>query len=120
MVLSFICKIQVITIKKIICKIFHLSGYPIPLSLRNFYLMDIYKKAMTSYTPQVYPGKVVLCHSDKVSYGSRSEIRRFAVGGTDVYTVRDAEHLELFKEPYVGIWARYLKMCLNEAHEKRR
>ncbi len=107
-----------ITIKKIICNMFHLCGYPLPVSLRTFYLLDIYYKAIRSYTPQGYPGKVALCHSDKVLYGSRSEISRFAAGGMDFYTVKGAEHLELIKEPYVGMWARYLKKCLDEVQEK--
>jgi aspartate racemase len=106
-------------IKMAICKISLFVGHPIPLSLRNPYLMDIYKKALRGYTPQVYPGKVVLCHSDKVRYSSQSELKCVAAGGVDVFKVQGAGHLEIVKEPYAEKCARHLKEWLNEVQAKK-
>jgi hypothetical protein len=106
------------TIKIAICNAYRYLGRPLPLSLRGFYLMDIYIKAIESYTPELYRGRLTLCHSDKVLYCRQSEVSCLARGGAEAYEVPGAGHENIVEEPHVKVWAQYLKMCLDQVHAK--
>jgi len=100
--------------KMAVCRTHLFLRRPLPPALRSFYLMAVYRRAIGTYTPTLYPGRVIVCHSDKVSYGSQPELSRLTAGGVQDYIVPGAGHEDIIQEPYVGRWAEHLKTCLRE------
>ena len=47
-------------LKPVVCKICLKSGYPLPLSLRSFYILEIYRRALKKYVPKAYDGSLVI------------------------------------------------------------
>jgi amino acid adenylation domain-containing protein len=100
-------------IKLAICSVYRFSGRSMPLSLREFYLFDnIYRNAMQKYTPKFYQGRIMICHSDQVSYGDG--VRHMTSGGIEMHQIFGADHHSILTEPYVGIWAEHLNRYLRE------
>jgi amino acid adenylation domain-containing protein len=87
-------------------------GRPLPVSLRTLYLMNLYRSAIRKYTPRLYHGKIILCHSDQMSYGDG--VRQMVTGGAEVHRIIGADHQSILNEPYVSIWAEHLNLHLRE------
>jgi aspartate racemase len=102
--------------KIIICSVYVRLGRPLPLSFRNYYLYTYNStRALQSYVPEVYPGKAVLFFSDKILSRSYEEWNSLITGGIEIYKVPGAGHLDILREPYVGIWAKQLSDHLKKA-----
>jgi hypothetical protein len=82
------------------------------MALRGFYLMAIYRNAIQRHTPKWYQGKIILCHSDQLSFGEG--LRQMIDGGLRVHQVPGADHESILNEPYVRIWADHLNRYLSE------
>jgi hypothetical protein len=67
---------------------------------------------MARYIPKPYAGRVVLCFADRKSSGWSERI--LTNGGVKAYTIEGSRHDNIVKEPYAGIWARHLNLCLRE------
>jgi hypothetical protein len=104
-------------IKMLVCRIYCHLGQPLPLSLRQFYLLAIYRQAIQRYTPKLYQGRIILCHSDRVSYGE--DVGDMIAGEVEVHQVVGADHQNILNEPSVKIWAKHLNRHLRELHEKK-
>jgi amino acid adenylation domain-containing protein len=104
-------------IKMLICNVYCYLERPLPLSLRTFYLMDIYRNAMQRYTPKLYPGRIILCHSDQVSYGE--SVRQMIAGTAEVHQITGADHQSILNEPYVRKWAGHLNLYLRKLQVKK-
>ena len=97
--------------RKVLCQAF---GRPLPLALRTYYLWTIYQRAARLYVPKFYQDRVILFktqgrYSDgELGWGSliaeRLEIHEL-----------DTDHNNVFKEPYVQVFAEKLKARLSEA-----
>ncbi|HET6514241.1 MAG TPA: amino acid adenylation domain-containing protein, partial [Thermodesulfovibrionales bacterium] len=99
-------------IKMAICNVYCQLGQPLPMALRGFYLMAIYRNAIQRHTPKWYQGKIILCHSDQLSFGEG--LRQMIDGGLRVHQVPGADHESILNEPYVRIWADHLNRYLSE------
>ena len=104
-------------LKLLACKAYLFTGHPLPVSLRYVYLMDISMRAVRNYTPKSYPGRIILCNSDKMSYGEG--VGQMTGGGVEVHQVICPDHASIVKEPYVGIWAGHLNLYLRELQVKK-
>ena len=91
-----------------------MTGRLLPVAMRSAYILDIYGKALRSYLPEPYPGRVLLCKSEKVTYSvsmnwlelCRGELRVHELNGR--YT-----HEQMREEPCVAEWAQQLKSALD-------
>jgi amino acid adenylation domain-containing protein len=103
--------------KLLASKAYLITGYPLPLSLRHFYLMNISESAVSNYTPELYQGRMVLCYAGHTSPGP-SECS-LTSGGAKVHTIDGSDHDSIVKDPYVRIWAEHLNLYLRELQEKK-
>ncbi|MFN8459769.1 MAG: thioesterase domain-containing protein, partial [Anaerolineae bacterium] len=75
------------------------------------------QQARSSFTPQTYPGRVILLQAAERPNSEEEPTLgwdKFATGGVEIYTV-PGDHYTLLKEPHVQVLARYLKTCLEAA-----
>ena len=89
-------------------------GRRLPLSLRSYYILDIYFRARRNYVPQLYRGMAVYIKSEKRSSDHQLNWSRLFTGGLEVHEI-PGDHLDLVKEPCVRVWAEKLKDVLQTA-----
>jgi hypothetical protein len=103
----------------VICNAYCYLGRPLPLSLREFYLMDIYINSIQRYTPKLYQGSIILYNSDQVSYGEGA--KQMTAGGVEVHHIIGSNHDSIRREePYVRIWAEHLNRYILEFQAKKK
>jgi amino acid adenylation domain-containing protein len=105
-------------IKLLICNVLRYLDCPLPLSLRSFYLKDIYRNAIQRYTPKLYQGRIILCHSDQMLYGEG--VRHMIAGGAKVHQIIGADHQRILDETYVRKWAEHLNLYLRELQIRKK
>jgi len=106
-------KLRVIEKFKILaCKAYLFTGNPIPLSLRDLYLKKFDESVAENYSPKLYPGRIILCHSDLPSF--EESAAHMTAGVAEVHHVRGSNHVSIVKEPYAGLWAGHLNRYLRE------
>ena len=98
-------------LKTVVCKICLKSGYPLPLSLRSFYILEIYRRALKKYVPKAYDGALVIFMS-KDNPGNSKIWRKLALRGIESREVAGS-HSEVLNEPYLKTWAEELKDQLD-------
>ena len=75
---------------------------------------DDIEKASMSYTPEVYPGRIIYFSS--ATRAAKFSLERWATlagGGLDIREV-PGDHLDMLKEPNVIGMAEYLRACLDQ------
>jgi len=102
------------TFKQTVCKLYPAVGCPIPISLRNYYVLDIYYRAEQNYLPQPYPGMGLYIACEKRSADHQLNWARVITGGLEVHEI-SADHPDLVKQPHVRHWAEKLKEALQRA-----
>jgi aspartate racemase len=87
-------------------------GYPVPVSLRNFYILDVYRRAMRRYRARPYRGSVALFlpHAER-----ERPLRAWGELSTPEPGVIEfpGEHTEILQEPNVKVWAEQLHALLD-------
>ncbi|MBH8565273.1 hypothetical protein I8748_24340 [Nostoc sp. CENA67] len=91
-------------------------GYRIPAAVRLLRVLQANTKAMNSYIPPFYEGKMTLLRTDKPMGNSFNEPtlgwNKFAKGGVEVHRF-PGNHFTLLKHPNVQILAQQLKSFLD-------
>jgi len=100
-------------IKKAVCELYLWTGYPIPLSLRNFYILSIYQQAIQAYKPYVYPGRILLLHSTEQASEPPAGWEALGAGGVESHVV-PGDHHTILHEPQIKIWATLLGLQLEK------
>ena len=103
-------------LKNGVCKVYLAMGCPLPLSLRSYYILEIYDNAHRNYVPEFYPGVAVYIKSEKRASDHQLNYEKVIAGGLEVHEVPGG-HLDLVQEPYVRLWAEKLKNALQRAQE---
>jgi aspartate racemase len=89
-------------------------GYPLPVSLRSPYILDVYDKAASEYVPGIHPGRVVVFKPTEDSlppHGWES----FAVDGLEIHEIPGNHNDVVNKESHVALWAKLLRTQLVSA-----
>ena len=102
------------TFKRAVCKLYFAMGHSIPLRLRSFYILDIYREARRYYRPQLYSGTLVYIKSDEHPGDDLLNWGRVIAGGLEVHEI-PGDHETLIERPFVGPWAEKLKDALQRA-----
>jgi thioesterase domain-containing protein len=89
------------------------TGRLLPLSLRSPYILDIYRKALRSYVPKPYTGRVVIFKTGG-PYAPPFDWLELNHGDLELHQ-STGEHMDLRKEPQIGRWAQRLKESLDRA-----
>ncbi len=102
------------SLQKAACAVILRLGYPIPLFLRNFYILDVYRQAMRRYCAKPYGGSVVLFLPDSHLDHSR---RAWCELSTEKAGVIEfpGEHTDILQESEVKTWAEPLSSLLDAA-----
>ena len=105
---------------KIAKKIYVSLERPEPQSIRYTYVREIIRQAVKSYRPQIYEGRITIFRATNTiqAYleglpGAQQRWQGLATEGLETYDISGAHNLE--QEPYVGILAKKLSSCLQEA-----
>jgi acyl-coenzyme A synthetase/AMP-(fatty) acid ligase/thioesterase domain-containing protein/acyl carrier protein len=103
--------------RKLAAKIYIVTGasYSIPLSWRVWYINAVHSRAKRQYTPQVYPGRVVVIHSLDSRIDPESAWGGLAAGGLEVQRVLGLHEAIVSQEAEIGNLARQLHGCLERA-----
>ena len=103
-------------LKTVVCKIYLKSGYPLPLSLRSFYILEIYRRALKKYVPKAYDGGTCHLHVQK-NPGDSKIWKKLALRGIESQEV-GGSHSEVLNEPYLKTWAEELKDQLDRTQSR--
>jgi thioesterase domain-containing protein len=98
--------------KSVVCRWHVWTGRPIPLSLRSFYMLQIYGNARRKYVTQPYDGDMVYiqCAADSGGHAARW---RSVIGGAMQVCDVPGEHLAIVREPFATLWVETLKTQLD-------
>lgn len=94
------------------CERYLEKGLPIPYKLRNFYIINTYRRALERYRPMPYGGPVLLVRSEQRSHEPAGWDG--LLNGNLTTTVVRGEHLTILREPHVHAVAAALEQVLRE------
>ena len=111
--------------KRLKCKMYLRLRRPMPPALRTFYIGEVlfedhYPVASKAYRPERYDGRAVLILAERKGAHDLEAIwRKLIPNGLTSYGV-PGNHVEILREPHIGVLAGHLRNCLNnEVHEAR-
>ena len=107
-------KILTFPIKSAICAFCAAFGITLPVSLRSFYILGVYRRATRKYRLKSFPGSLTLLVQSSTD-GSPLSWDGLA-RGVEVHELPPASHNDILKEPYVQVWAVKLKALLQRTH----
>lgn len=87
-------------------------GLSLPFPLRSPYILAIYQRAIQSYVPRPYQGRLVIFCDDDYPEPLRRAWSDSNQEQTTIYNV-PGSHTSVLEEPNVGYWANKLKSCLD-------
>lgn len=102
-------------LKKMLCKVYFGFGYPLPKFLRRFYQITMFRQAARQYSPQNYPGQVVIFQTNISieNYWSKlcAEVEK-------IYDL-PCKHMEIHMDgSHVPRFLQQLMDCLEKAQQK--
>ena len=93
------------------CEAYLRRGEAIPYSLRNFYIINTYRRAMARYRPKTYHGDVLLIRSSQRT-GKEPTGWNGLFSGRVFFEISEGEHLTMLREPNVRELAGLLEKQL--------
>lgn len=99
-------------IKRVVCRWHVWTGRRIPLSLRSFYMLQIYGNARRKYVARPYAGDMVYIQCTAHSGGQAARWRSVIGGAMQLCDV-PADHLAIVREPLATLWVETLKTQLE-------
>jgi hypothetical protein len=100
------------------CKAYLGFGYPLPLSLRSFYILGVYVQALKNYVPKVYAGRLILFITQG-NFRASQMWKKLALQGIESHQLH-GDHTGVLNEPYMQAWAEQLKDQLDRAQSRDR
>jgi len=101
-------------LKGLHCKYYLALGLSLPASLRSYYILGIYRRALQQYLQKPYPGPAILVKTETRSAAYQKNWSRLINGGLALYQVA-GDHMMIRQEPYARHWAETLSACLARA-----
>ncbi|MCJ7625916.1 MAG: phosphopantetheine-binding protein, partial [Anaerolineaceae bacterium] len=100
----------------LVCQLYLLSHRPIPSRLRNFYIINTNLKLAKRYTPQKYPGRVIIVESgQRSSVEFYSKISNLPIDEEIVIIIPEcSNHTDLLNAPHYHTWMEQLRKYLPE------
>jgi thioesterase domain-containing protein len=105
-------------IKSAICAFCAAFGIALPVSLRSFYILGVYRRATRKYKLKRFPGSLTLFVQSSTD-GSPLSWEGLAES-VEVHELPPVSHNDILKEPYVRVWAEKLKALLQRTHSRGR
>ena len=106
--------------KLALCRTYLFFKQPLPATLKVFYTFSCFvRQPLTRYTPEVYPGSVVIFQPEKIPEGVQRNWSSIASGRTDIHEIPGAEHLTIIQEPYISTLSKKLNGYLAQMQAKQ-
>ena len=99
-------------IQKAVYKTYLWLGFPIPVSLRSRYILDIYARATASYTVKEYSGNMVLVFGHDYPQHLRMDWTKRNTGNVKLHEV-PGDHNGVLDDINVKVWAKLLAAYLE-------
>ena len=105
--------------KKFICNIYLFLNVPIPVSLRDFYIVENYVVANSLFHPQAYEGNITLLRSETLGeYDEQLGWGEIAKGGVKVHFLK-GKHISLIDdEENAALLAKAMNIEIEQALNK--
>ena len=91
-------------------------GCPLPPSLRNDYIVSIYRTAREAYVPKTYQGRVILFKTQGRYRDAQPGWESLLTANVEIQEL-DTDHDTVFKEPYVQTFSKRLNVHLCKAQK---
>ncbi len=102
------------TFKRLLCKLCLSAGWTLPVFVRSFYILEVYKRALENYSPLVFPGRAIYFKSMLRSGHHQERWRSLMKDGLVVYEVPGG-HEDVVRRENVAVWGQRLRSCLSTA-----
>ena len=103
--------------KKVVCGLCLRYGLTLPVLVRSFHILGVYRRARKDYEVQAYPGRITL-FARELPYVSPSTWDGFATDGVQIHQVTGGTHTSILEQPHLEDWAEKLKKSLKVAREQ--
>jgi amino acid adenylation domain-containing protein len=97
---------------RLICRLYLRMGWTLPVSVRSFYILGIYKRALSVYTPTSFAGSVLYVKSRNRPAVHLERWKRVMTGPVDVCEVHGG-HLDVISRENAAVWAPRLTSRLS-------
>ncbi len=98
-------------LQKAVCTTYLRFGFPIPVSLRSRYILDIYARATAGYTVKEYSGKIVFVFGHDYPEHLRMDWTKRSTGSVKMHEV-PGDHDGVLDDINVKLWAQQLAAYL--------
>lgn len=103
-------------IQKVVYKTYLRLGFPIPVSLRSRYILEIYARATESYTVKAYSGDMVLFFAHDYPQHLRMDWSKRSTGSVRMHNV-PGDHVGALDDINVKVWAERLASYLESLED---
>ena len=101
--------------RKMACTMFFIFNYPLPTSLRKFYRDNVFIKSARQYSPQNYPGQIVIFQTNNFVENYWCKLCAEVV---QVYEL-PCKHIDILVDgPHVSTFLPHFMDCLEKAQKK--
>jgi hypothetical protein len=104
--------------KRLVCDFCLRLHVRLPVFVRSFYLLAIYRDALMEYSPQMFDGRTVYFKSSTRWKSHQESWSRVVAGGFEVQEV-PGDHMTIIRRENAGRWAERLAQCVAEAQRRR-
>ncbi len=70
-------------------------------------------KLQKKYIFQAYTGRVVIVQSEKDYSRDQSDWSKLSTHEVKIHAVPETDHLNIIRNPYISVWAKWLNMYLR-------
>jgi len=102
--------------KSAICAFCIRFGYTLPVNVRSFYILNIYRSARRKYSLRTYSGSIDLFIQEP-QYATPTCWDGLSTGTIAIHKIAASDHTAILKEPHFHDWVGKLKAILQKAQE---
>ena len=97
--------------KRLVCNVCLRAGWTLPASVRSFYVLEIYIRALRNYSPRVFDGRAVYFKCMTQSSHDQERWKNLMKDGLEAYEV-PGDHMQVINKEHAAAWAERLKFCI--------
>jgi amino acid adenylation domain-containing protein len=88
-------------------------GFKVPISIRNYYIMGVYRRARSKYYPELIDVKTILFRSTDDNFEDRElGWDRYIKGNINIYEIK-SDHHNIIKEPQTNFLAKTIREVIT-------
>ena len=99
--------------KRLVCNVCVRTGWTLPASVRSFYVLEIYIRALRNYSPRVFDGRAVYFKCMTQSSHDQERWKNLMKDGLEAYEV-PGDHMQVVNKEHAAPWAERLKFCISK------